>query len=229
MQTVFFIKKGWGRLIISQVLSIFVFIILLYAAFLNQSESVWIGKTFYFLVSQTEHIEAGAYDVQLQSGAGSLLEYSGREYVVWAVYLDGEDGRMVQAAIAANGENISLLQMDAEKLYFKSYREKKNASLYQGALNCLYGCMEVLGLEIERLDNGATQQSSKRTLSLLLKQLLYLPLEYETEFVEYANICKDMAESLNEVLLNTIYTKDLRYLMCDMAIKYLQLTSKFLI
>ena len=220
-------KKRWIYLGISQLLAAFVLIMLFYAVFLSRTETVWVGKSFYFLVSKTEHIEAGAHDAKLDGGAGYLLEYGGREYVALAVYLDGEDGRAVQAAMTANGEDTKLLQMDIDKLFFKGCAEKKNAPLYQGALECLYGCMEVLGLEIDRLDDGATQQSSMQTLGLLLKQLRYLASEYQTSFASCAKVCANAVESLSALLSDTIYAKDLRYLLCDLSAEYIRLASAF--
>jgi hypothetical protein len=224
MQTDFFIKKRWIYLGISQLLAAFVLIMLVYAAFLSRAETVWVGKSFYFLVSKTEHIEAGAYDAKLDGGAGYLLEYEGREYVALAVYLNGEDGRAVHAA---NGEDTKLLQMDIDKLFFKGCSEKKNAPLYQGALDCLYGCMEVLGLEIDRLDDGATQQSAARTLGILLKQLRYLAQEYQTSFASCAKVCASAGERLEALLSDTIYAKDLRYLLCELSTGYMRLASTF--
>lgn len=224
MQTDFFMKKRWIYLGISQLLAAFVLITLVYAAFLSRAEAIWVGKSFYFLVSKTDHIEAGAYDAKLDGGAGYLLEYEGREYVVLAVYLNGEDGRAVHAA---NGEDTKLLQMHIDKLFFKSCAEKKKAPLYQGALECLYGCMEVLGLEIDRLDDGATQQSSIQTLGILLKQLRYLALEYQESFSPCAKVCASAGESLNALLNDTVYAKDLRYLLCELSTGYIRLASSF--
>lgn len=224
MQTDFFIKKRWIYLGISQLLAAFVLITFVYAAFLSRAETVWVGKSFYFLVSNTEHVEAGAYDVRLDGGAGYLLDYDGREYVVLAVYLNGEDGRAVRAA---NDKNTALLQINVDRLFFKDCAEKKKAPLYQGALECLYGCMEVLGLEIDRLDDGATQQSSMQTLGILLKQLRYLALEYQESFAPCAKVCASAGESLDALLKDTIYAKDLRYLLCELSTGYMRLASTF--
>lgn len=227
MQTDFFTKKRWIYPFISGVLALFVLLFLAYAVYLSRVKAVWLGKSVYFLVSDNTHIEAAAQDVRLDGGAGYLLEYGDCEYVALAVYLDGEDGRAVQAATSQNGQATALLQINVDKLYFKSCKEKKNASFYQSALECLYGCMQVLGLEIDRLDNGATQQSSARTLGILLKQFRYLAGTYQESFPACAKVYTNAGESLDVVLKDTVYVKDLRYLLCDLSVGYLRLASAF--
>ncbi len=227
MQTDFFAKKRWIYFLICQFFMLFVTTVFIYAVFLSGAKSVWIGKNFYFLVSENEHVEAGALDVKLDGGAGYLFHYKGKEYVVWSVYFNGEDGKTVQASTSANGKATSLLEVGVERLYFKSCKEKKNASLYQDALACLYNCMEVLGLEIERLDNGATQRSSVETLKILLTQLRYLSKRYEGNFCAYADVCIQAGEYLETLIEDIVYTKDLRYLLCDLSSKYIKLSSFF--
>ena len=220
-------KKRWGYSFISIVLAVFVFLSFIYAAYLSCVKVVWIGKSIHFLVSENTHIEASVQNVRLDGGAGYLLERGDKKYVALSVYFNEEDGKSVQVAILNRGEDVSLLTIPVDKLYFKTCQEKEFSSIYQGALECLYGCMEVLGLEIARLDKGATQQSSLRILSMLLKQLRYLSVEYEESFALCASVCKKGEESLQEMLQKQIYTKDLRYLLCDLSVGYLQLASKF--
>lgn len=221
------VKKNWLYIAIVQLFSALVIAFFCYAAVLSRAEEVRLGKSFYFLVSETDHVEAGAYDARLNGGAGYLLEYDGREYVALAVYLDGEDGEAVQTAMAERGENTRLLQINAEYLYFKTRQEKKDSELYTGALNCLHSCMQILDREIVRLDKGATQQSSKRVLEVLSKQLEYLGKEYETTYTACAEVCQETGARLRELASDTIYGKDLRYLLCELSTKYLELTEAF--
>ena len=144
MQTDFFRKKSWIAAV-GCLLVLFVFSTVVYAAFLGRAQSVWLGQSFYFLLSNAEHVEAGAYDAQFNGGAGYLLEYGGNEYVVLSVYMKEEEGIAVQNSMADRAE---ILQIDVGRLYFKTCEEKRRATLYQSALHCLYGCMEVLDEEI---------------------------------------------------------------------------------
>ncbi len=223
MQTDFFAKKLYLAAV-GIALAFFTLSTLLYAAFLWQAQSVWVGHSFYFLLSSTEHIEAGVYDAQWKGGAGYLLEHEGKEYVTLSVYLHEEEGVAVQNSMA---ESTRLLQIDVGQLYFKTCEEKKKATLYQDALNCLHSCMEVLDGEINRLANGATQQSTLRILDILWRQLNYLSAVYADDFPKYAQACKCASKQLNDILSNVVYVKDLRYLLCDMTASYLQICGDF--
>ncbi len=181
------------------------------------------NKTFYFLVFQTEHVEAGNYAIQLKGGAGYFLEYENQPYLAFSVYLDESEGIAVQSAVA----DAQLLSISVDRLYLKTCVEKRNAPVYQGALDCLYGCMEVLGFQIARLDNGETQQSAMKTLALLLKQLRYLAMAYKGEYANYAEVCQRAGNTLGDIITEVIYTRDLRYLLCDIALSYIRLAAKF--
>ena len=200
---------------------------MVYAVRLLSLESVYLGKNFYFLVRQTEHVQAGAYDVRLDGGAGYLLEHDGKEYVVFAVYLREEDGMSVQTGLAKQGEETRLLQATAERLYFKRNKDKKNASLYVGALRVLDGFIQVLSEEIARLDKGATQQSVKRILETLARQMEYEKKGHEERYPAYANLCKSAQETLTASICDTVYTNDLRYTLCELAVGYLDLAKEF--
>lgn len=223
MQTDFFGKRLYLA-VVGVTLVLFTLSTILYAAFLWQAQSVWLGQSFYFLLSPTEHIEAGAYDAQWKGGAGYLLEYDGKEYVALSVYLHEEEGIAVQNSMT---ENTSLLQIDVGWLYFKTCMEKRKVTLYQSALNCLHGCMEVLDGEINRLAKGATQQSALRSLGILWRQLNYLSAVYADFFPKYAQTCKCASEQLNNILSDIVYVKDLRYLLCDVTANYLQICKNF--
>ncbi len=202
----------------------FVCLSVFYAVYLSQMKRVRIGKHFYFLVLNTAHVEAGIFDGQLSGGAGYLLEYEGREYVALAVYFNEERGIAVQGGLQEEGR---LLAVHVDQLYFKTCLEKRKSYLYQGAFDCLYGCMEVLGWEIDRLDNGGTQQSTIRTLEILLRQLRYLASLYEDDFTQCAQVCKRTSETVSMIVSDVVYAKDLRYLLCDMTVEYIRLASKF--
>ncbi len=221
------IKKSWKRLCVLLALCMLVFSCMAYAVLLKRAESVYLGKSFYFLVHKTEHIEAGAYDVRLDGGAGYLLEYDGKEYVAFAVYLSERDGISVQTGLAEQGEDTRLLTMTAERMYFKKRKDKKNASLYTGALSVLYGFIQILSEEIARLDKGATQQSSKRILEILARQMGYEKDKYKDSCPAYASLCNGAEESLLASINDTVYANDLRYTLCELSMGYLDLAKAF--
>jgi hypothetical protein len=216
MAAVSFLKK-WciGILVLSCVL---------YAWVLSRTQSVYIGKSFYFLVCATEHVEADTLDIRLDGGAGYPLQGTG---VALAVYLKAEEGLSVQTGLAEQGEEVSLIQRSVEYLYFKSRADKKNASLYTGALDTLYGFLQVLSSAITRLDKGATQQSTKRTLQSLSRLFSYHKEEYESAYPAYACLCESAEGQLKEFTADTVFVNDLRYLLCELAVGYLELAEEF--
>ena len=80
-------------------------------------------------------------------------------------------------------------------------------------------------MEIGRLDKGATQQSSRATLQILQKQLVYLSNRYEEVFGVFTQVCRDASERIEHVLADTIFAKDLRNIMCQLCDQYIQLTK----
>ena len=223
MTTDFFIKK-WGYIGLSCLCVLFSLCIFFYAAFIHRAQSVWHGKSFYFLLSPTEHIEVGIFDAQLDGGAGYLLNDNGREVVVLAAYLNKADAVTAQASVSGNFE---LLNVSVERLYFKTWREKRNADSYQSALSALYNCMQILEQEIYRLDNGATQNSSISVLKILQRQFAYMDREYARTYHSFSEICKKTAMSLEKIVSDIVFASDLRYLLCELTVGYIELTKNF--
>lgn len=224
MATDFFIKKGWGYIGLSCVCILFSLCAFFYAAFINRAQTVWHGKNFYFLLSPTENVEVGIFDAQLDGGAGYLLHHNGQEAVALAVYFQQEDALKAQVQ---GTENLEVLHISVDRLYFKTRCEKKNAELYQGALSALYSCMQILGQEIYRLDNGATQSSSLSTLKILQRQFSHLRKQYKEKYAVFSEICQTASCSLEKIIENTIYASDLRYVLCALTEGYVQLTKEF--
>ena len=158
MWTVFFIKKHIFSWILRVFSLAFVVSALAYAAFLSSVQKLPFAKSFYFLVSQTTKVEVGIFDAQLEGGAGYFLEKNGKQYVALSVYFNKIDARAVENRLRKEGREVALLSYDVEGLYFK--REKEKATFYKNALESLYVCLRQINLETQRLDKGATQQSS---------------------------------------------------------------------
>ena len=220
----FFMKKRWLYIGISQLFASFVLLCLLQAVYLTRASEVWLGKSFYFLVSQNEHIEVSTHETRLNGGAGYLLDYEGKEYVVLAVYLNETDGQTVQASLV---DKTELLQINVDRLYFKGKEKKKKRTVYEGALNSLYGCLEVLSQGISRLDRGMTQEACRRILSTLSKQFSYMASAYKESYPHFSNVCAVIQAKLEELMGETVYGKDLRYLLCDACTAYIRLTMQF--
>lgn len=222
MTTVFFVKKLLYRLCIGILLGI-VFTVLSYTVYLAQEKTVWVGKGFYFLVSADVHIEAATHSARLDGGAGYLLENKGETYVAYSVYLNEADVKAVQQNIDAD---IALIKRKIGTLSFKG-KEKRKEKLYIGAFNTLYNCIEIISKSISMLERGATQEACKRILFLLERQFGYMASTYQENYASFSNVCANIQKSINALLENTVFCKDLRYVLCEACEGYIQLASQF--
>ena len=224
MTAVFLRKKQWWYLALCQFVAGVIIICLAYALMLNYANSVWIGKSFYFLVTENAHIDASTHEIRLDGGAGYLLEYEGSTYVAWAVYFNEEDGDSVQAGLTSP---TRLLKFDVSYLSFKTRNTKKKKDVIKDALNSFYGCIDVLGQVIERLDQGLTQQACGRILNTLKREYVYMYNAYQEAYPQFSQACKNMQSAIECILSKTIYGKDLRYLLCSACDAYIRLASVF--
>ena len=197
-----------------------------YALFLSRAKSVEIKTGFFYLVREETNVEVGAEFVKLEGGAGYLLRQNGKDYVVLSVYLQEEDSLAVQANLT-DGEDTQLLYAGVDALYFKTYREKKNAAVYVGALEVLREYMGVFDGVIGLLEDGATQESVKRILLPLSRQLSYLSQEYAESYPDFSSVCQRYAKRIEEYCAEILFVGDLRYELCAMTGEYLSLANEF--
>lgn len=226
MTTNFFSKNLWTAIALTLTLGV-TFGTFAYAQSLAAVETVALNTSFYYLVSEEMQMEAGAEFIKLDGGAGYLLAHDGKDCVALSVYLREKDGETVLKNLEKDGKEARLIRMNAQKLYFKSSKEKGNSVRYQGAFQSLYGCMQVLEECIFRLEKGMTQECCKRLLNTLKNQFSYLEKEYEGDFEKCAAVCKEVKAWLTEMISNTVYLKDLRYLSCWLAEEYVSLADEF--
>lgn len=219
----FFIKKRWAYILLALIL-LFCFG---YAIVLNRAKRVYLGKSFYFLVCESDHVEADTLDIRLDGGAGYPFLANGKTAVALAVYLKEEEGLSVQTGLIEQGKQASLVKRGIEHVYFKKYVDKKNTSVYISALENLYGFLQVLSGEIVRLDKGATQESSKRILQTLSDLFAYHHRDYERSYPAYADLCNLAKEELKTCMGDTVFVNDLRYLLCELSVGYLELAEEF--
>ena len=220
----FFKKKRWFSVACSQLLAGFITVCMMLALAVNYATPVWVGKSFYFLVSENTHVDVATHETRLDGGAGYLLDYEGNSYVAWSVYFKETDGTAVQVGIS---EPTKLVKADVACLYFKTRGQKKKKNLVKGALDSFYGCIDVLSQGIAKLDKGLTQQACKRILSLLQKEFSYMEKTYRKSYPQFSNVCADIQASLGGILEQTVYGKDLRHLLCGACDAYIRLASAF--
>ncbi len=195
-----------------------------YAWDITRAKKVSHQKNFYYLVREEENVEVSAEFAKLEGGAGYLLEEEEGQYVALSVYLNEEDAQAVLEGLQSE-KAVRLLPKGIENLYFKG-KDKRKSTLYVNALRTLEGYMSVLNECIARLEKGETQENCKRILQILERQFAYAQEEYEG-YPAFATSCGEWSDTLREMGEETVYVKDLRYLLCGQVERYLQLCESF--
>ena len=223
----FFLRKNIICWIASVISTVFVCGVFIYTFILSQTKIVDVNVWFYFLVSEDTRVEAGAEFIKLDGGAGYLLRNNGKDYVVLSVYLEENDGEMVREALAKQGKATRVLSVGIQRLYLKLSKDKKKANIYARAFHCLQSYMKVLTEAVSNLEKGGTQEACKRMIQPLIRQLLFLSEQYQELYPAFAKLCSGAADSLTQISNETVYVKDLRYLLCEWAEKTVILAAKF--
>ena len=227
MSTVFSFFKRRAKTLLSLTAYAIVVSFCLYAYSFTRIEKRALATRFYYLVSPSTHLEVSTHQATLSGGAGYLLTHGGREYVAFAVYFAEQDGVKAQTALEKNGQQACLLEKPITTLYFKTEDEKRNVDAYVSALNSNYSCMQLLYAEITRLEQGATQESSKRILLEIGRVLDVLTTAYKNVFKSYSSVCAQVSKGLQDVCTKTIYAQDLRYVLCNWSDLPVKLCAEF--
>lgn len=221
-----FFRKNVYKWIVGVITVCFTSICFVYAWFLSRAKTVELGVGFFYLVCEETNVEVGIEFVKLEGGAGYLLRQNGKDYVVLSVYFNEKDGIAVQTNLSDDKET-QLVYVGVDTLYFKTQKEKKNAAVYTGALQIFYSCIEVVGGVIQRLEDGATQESAKRILLPLSRQFAYLSQEYAQVYPTFSSVCRRCSQRIEEYCTDILFAGDLRYELCAMTKEYLGLASAF--
>lgn len=228
MSTFFLRKKHLSFGLLGLVSILFVFSSFLYTIFVGQRQAVDVNSSFYLLVSGETNIEAGAEFVKLEGGAGYLFTTDEGEYIVLSIYLREDKGETVLKKMEESGEKVQLMPIHIKKLYFDN-REKEKQNTYLSGLNLIEEYLSVLENCIEILDKGGTQESIKRILSPMEKQIYFLAQDFQEKYDDFSRLCQQIAIELQKINNQIIYTRDLRYLSCQMVDGYLGLCKQFFI
>lgn len=225
MATVFFKRKYLSVVAVATAL-LFSVVVGLYAFFLNGLHYYPLEKSFYFLVDNSTHIDACVATSTLQGGAGYIVDDGTREYSAMSVYLTKSAGEVAQSGLV-DERSYSLLEKRIDGLYFKTVSQKRRKARVLSAFRCLDACIQVLNGEIRRLEDNATQRSTKRVLTDLAKQFIFLAQEYQRDFSNYAIFCDKVGKILNALTQGIVYARDLRYLCCSVCDGFVQLSNEF--
>lgn len=227
MPTVFFLKKYFTK---ATMPLLFVFLIgsLFFAGSLSGAQKIGVARTFYFLATDSLHIQTSVHNAQALGGAGYLLQEKDRDYVVFSAYLTEEECWNAETQLLLDVGNTVVIEQRCGNLYLKN-GEKKYANYYAGAFDTLYNLLGILNGEIKRLSNGGTQEDCKRVLEILRKQFAYLAENTPSIFPEYAVVCQNAEKELNAITQGVVYGEDLRYLLCSLCVSYIDLTHNFVL
>lgn len=180
-------------------------------------------RNFYFLVSENPHLQVSGFEIQMENGAGYLVESGDDKYIALSVYLRESDGNKALESASERFDDLKVLSIGSANLYFKNRTEKREATSIINGLNTLLGGIRALNNEITRLEKGATQESSKRVLTDVAKPLGYLGTE--NEYFQSAGAIA--VDTINKSIADIVYLKDLRYLLCQLCMEYTRICSKF--
>lgn len=225
MSTVFLCKKFY-EMVVGILAFIFTFCMFSYAYFFASARVEDVDGYVYFLVSKETNVEVGAHFSRWEGGAGYLLTHNHNVYVATSVYFSEADGVAVQTALLANGKHVQVLKLGQDKLYFKSYKQKKGANIYLDALRIFYGYLQVFGRGITLLEEG-TQEQATEYYQPLQRQLSFLGEKYKGIYPAFSKVCVKGAIALRELGSKTLYVQDLRYFLCGLSEEYVALTSAF--
>lgn len=222
-----FFKKKFGRIVVC-FLAIFATACgLLYAWQVKTRVRINTAKQFYFLVDTSVNVQASTYGAQSVGGAGYLLTVEENMGVAYSVYFTEEESQQAKNSLQTSYANVSVWAISAPDIYIKKRKAKALAEKIEGAFESLYNNMQVLNTQTSRLEDGGTQQSCARILNILASNFAYLGLEYKTVLPAYAKQCDETAVALNALTYGVIYVKDLRYLLCELCVSYVQFCKEY--
>lgn len=221
MRTVFlFIKKAALFLCV-----LFIVFSCAISAVLTFSEVRTFRRSFHFVVLRTEKIEVSAGLSELDGGAGYVMK-SG-EGVALGVYFSLSQAERVREEASMRYEPLVVLSFSTEKFRFHSRHEKENADKIIAAFSTLHEYLRLVFDECTRLETGGTQESSKRIVSGVARQLAYLGKENEGADGAFAKACKNASEELFNAAEGIVYASKLRAFLCKYAEEYLSLAERY--
>ena len=222
-----FFKKKFGRIVIC-FLAIFATACgLFYAWQVKTRVQINTAKQFYFLVDTSVNVQASTYGAQSVGGAGYLLTVEKNIGVAYSVYFTEEESQQAKNSLQTSYANVSVWIISAPDIYLKKRKAKALAEKIEGAFESFYNNMQVLNAQTSRLEDGGTQQSCVRILNILASNFAYLGLEYKTVLPAYAKRCDEVGSVLRTLTNGIIYVRELRYLLCELCVSYVQFCEEY--
>lgn len=182
-----------------------------YAYLLSHAQSVAVYKTYRYLVSTEEHVQASASCAYLYGGAGYVLE-RGRAYAVYACYTEETQALTAQKNLREKKIETDVYCDEVKTLYLKSKTEKAQAKKIRGTIASLDGCVRFLGELASKAEKGEyTQSELKDGLFLTATLLDGLAKNNGKLFKNIANRCRSSANELRKLGADVVLCKDVRF------------------
>ena len=197
---------------------------LIYAAILKSAVKIPLGQEFCFLVSSSKSVEACVLDVKKSGGAGYLLEDKNGEKVAVSVYFSDALAQDVMLENKGVYDGLGTLAKRCDALYLTSSRQKRLAGKIRADFANAYQNIVFLNSTIEELENGATQESIKRSLGALKENLSCLSKVCVKELVEP---CKRAESGVAEAVNGVVTASSLRYVLCEFCDDYAESVAKY--
>ncbi|MBQ8375169.1 MAG: hypothetical protein IJX98_06340 [Clostridia bacterium] len=174
------------------------------AIWLSGSQSA-AGYSFYFLVYQTDSLQASQSDIRLQGGAGYLMDTG----VAFSVYFEESTAESVRNRIVKDypTATVKCLKTGNFRLCGSEQRDR-----IIGEYTSFYGVLKSLERTVELLENGQTQNKIKNLLHDLCDWLDYFSRESE---VELGKVVQVLSNGLKEAMEGVVYADALRYSLCE--------------
>lgn len=201
----------------------FCFLACVYARFLKSAEQIGEVKTFYYLTTNTDSMEVCVLDVSKNGGAGFLTDCHSGD-VALSVYFNLDDAKKVQKANEKHYENLKICESKANALYVKGLFQKKRAEAVQADFENAYRHIKKIDETLAGLENGASQESVKRTI-VSLKECCQI-LE-KTAIKELRPFFRLVAERGADIEREIVTSSKLRYLLCELCCLYVEAAEKF--
>ena len=212
-------------------LSVFVVIFCTaYANVLSNVQAYTVGKTFYFLVSSSTHVEVSTHVAQSLGGAGYLLTEQGNEYVAYAAYHEENSANQaLQNLQSVSKDEVVLLPISVETLYFKGTQQQKKSAKIVDLLSWLENQIRLLKQEERLLEKGITQQAILRLLGTQKRQFSYMQKENNNVLPAFSTLCQEAVKQIESMERDTVYLKDVRFLHCYLCQGYVDISKNFLL
>ena len=195
-----------------------------YAAFLSFATKISLEQELCFVAMGAESVETCVLDVTKNGGAGYLLDDGKDTLVALSVYFSKENAESVWVKNKDYYDDLQTLSKPCDTLYLKTRAQKRNGEKIKTDFETVYESAVYLSDVVLSLDNGATQESVKRTANALREKLEIFAQICVTPLKEP---CEQAATGLKDATKGIVTSANLRYVLCQLCDGYARATASY--